>query len=365
MREHEFDAVEFDFLRYLGDVEHVGPACLCVRRHFDHAAAIKCHEGFHVGALETFAAPLVHQRQFGLVDQACHAVADRMHEIDRHVPDFIARQADVGHRAIRLGAPAAIGVGRNLVDLRVRLHDVVAFHEGLHRKFPVGRQLGGIPPVHLEFMRVARVHPVRHRAEAVAQGLGIVVEVDEGAARPFLAAHRHKVDLGMGEQFFGEDLPAVNESVFALCIPSPAVEWANQAVLGAVARAVGEPYAAMAAGVEEGLHAVFAAHDDHRLVEDGIFHIVADVWNFLEPGGHLPYLRPQPLLFELEERLVIIARGRDQLRIGHAQRNNGKRLCNGIGHDYPQPEFEPDSVPALQRMQSLDCILGGPSITPD
>jgi hypothetical protein len=122
-----------------------------------------------------------------------------------------------------------------------------------------------------------------------------------------------------------EQVTAVDEGVLALGVPAPAVERADEALrLGiAVAAGCNQRYPAVAAGVVIGADPVPGPGDDHRAPEVGIFDPVADVLDRLEPAGHLPHVRPQLLVLELVEILVVIALGRNLLRIGDLEGNVG------------------------------------------
>ena len=58
----------------------------------------------------------------------------------------------------------------------------------------------------------------------------------------------------------------------------------------------------------------FANHDD-RLVDNRVFHKVADIGDFFQPACHLPGTGPQVLLFPFEEFRVVITLGGNPLEI--------------------------------------------------
>ena len=225
------------------------------------------------------------------------------------------------------------------MQLRMGAHDVIAFHEGLHRELPVGRQHCRIPPVHLELVGIAGIHPLDNRPHAVEQRGRVIVKVDEGAADPQLHPARFEVDFRVIEQFSRENLFAEHKSVLAFGIPAPAMERADEAAFGAVARAARQPHAAVAAGVVEGLDAALGVDDDYRLFEDSVFDKVPHIGDFLKPASHLPDMRPQLFVLELEELFVVIAFRRDQFRIGYPQRDRLRRVGHIRCHDWPHPKL--------------------------
>ncbi len=132
-------------------------------------------------------------------------------------------------------------------------HDMIAFHEGLHRQLPVGRYHRRDPPFDLELVDIARVEGFYSRLDGVEQRCGIVVEIDESAAAPQLNPARHQIELGLLQILFAENLPAEHESVLTLHVEAPAVEGADEALSFAIAMPAGELDAAMAAGIVERL----------------------------------------------------------------------------------------------------------------
>ena len=163
---------------------------------------------------------------------------------------------------------------------------------------------------------MAGIHPLGDRAKAVAQARGIVVEIDEGAARPLFDPHRHEIDFGALENAFIEQLAGENKGVLALAVVAPAMERADEAFLAAVARAMRQPHAAVTAGILERFHPVLGVDHDHRVLEDIIQRIVAHLGDFFQAAGHLPDMRPELLLLQFEECGIVIADRWDQLGIG-------------------------------------------------
>ena len=86
--------------------------------------------------------------------------------------------------------------------------------------------------------------------------------------------------------------------------------WNGHAICppGGVRRPMQSCVAAVRAHVVERLHrAVTLAHDDDRLVADLVLDPVAGSRDLLQAARHLPDMRPQVLLLELEELAVEIA----------------------------------------------------------
>ena len=210
---------------------------------------------------------------------------------------------------LRYRVHAVVHGRHRMLQLRVRLHHVVAFHEGFHCDLPVGRDLGTIAPFGAQALDVVGFQTVGHRAEAA----------------PDFGAAGYEVDVLVVELPVAEQVLAVNQRAFAIHVPAPAVERTDEPGLGAVAvrlgmrcahgGAAGDRHAAVAAGIMEGLHAVCRAHDDDRLADVGIFDPVADFGDLFLAAGHLPDVGPEVLDFGLVEFLVVIALGRDPFGI--------------------------------------------------
>ena len=202
---------------------------------------------------------------------------------------------------------------------------------------------------------------VSERLDALEQRRGVPVEVDEGAATPFLQPARLEVELGLIELLRAEDLAVEHESVLAIHVEAPAVERADEAGVFAIAVTAGELDAAMAARIVEGFHARFGADDDDRLVEDPVLDPVADLRNLFQPGRHLPHLRPEILALEVVERLVVITLRRNPFGIGDLERHFVAALRAlvrtrsttswFIWHLIPAGSFPPYSLPRPRRVR--------------
>ena len=170
--------------------------------------------------------------------------------------------------------------------------------------------------------------PFRHRAEAVAHGRGIVIVVDPDHAAEHLGAAGAQLQVFDVKLAFGEQVLAVNVGIVAVHVPAPAVERADEARLGAVARGefavAGQRHATVAAGVVEGLHAIGGAHDNDGVADIVVFHPVTGFGDLLKPGGHLPDVRPDMVQFRLVEIGVIVTLGRDPFGIVDGKRHVAK-----------------------------------------
>ncbi len=72
-----------------------------------------------------------------------------------------------------------------------------------------------------------------------------------------------------------------------------------------VAAAFGEQRAAVRTEIVERAHFVLAgAHDEDAFVDHLVDGVVPDLGNFLQPGGVLPDLWPEPLFLEFVKRTV-------------------------------------------------------------
>ena len=101
------------------------------------------------------------------VHHAIHADAKKlqmMHGVFHHLA--AALKANL-HPAAGIETVTRLLPGRGGIKLRMRTHDVVAFHEGFHGGFPVRRQDRGDPPFEFELVDIARVELFRRRLDAV------------------------------------------------------------------------------------------------------------------------------------------------------------------------------------------------------
>ena len=272
-----------------------------------------------------------------LVDHPGHAVVQQLHMFILRVNIFAHRQIGIDLHtdpARILPVHAVIQLRQHLLQLRMGLHDMVALHEGFHRDLPVRGQSGGIPPFGALLVHAARFQIVQNRPDAFAQRRSVVVKIDEGAADGGFNTARHKVDLGLRQLLLAEKMPAIDEGVLSFDVPAPSMEWADEARRLAIAlpARLGDWHTAMAAGIVERLHPVFRLHDDDGTIEIGIFNPVADILDEFQTTGHLPNMRPQTLVFRREKSFVIIALGRNALRIVDGKWNVERRARIGLGH---------------------------------
>ncbi len=326
VREQEFDRVDRVGHRHAVEVRHVFALGPQLGGDLVVEDAVPHHHRLGGILRQLDVGQLLGDLDFLGVDHAGHAFAQQAQVLDLRGDVLAHGHVGVDRQADAAGVHAVHHVvehRRGLLQLRMRAHDVVAFHEGFHRHLPVGRQDGGVPPFRLQLAHTVRLDPVGHRADRVAVGRGVVVEIDEGATAPQLDAARPQRQVGLVQLGLAEHVLAVDEGVLAFGVPAPAVEGADEPwrLAVAVPAFLDERHAAVAAGVMEGFHAVLAADHDHRLAEDGVLHPVADIGNLLEPASHLPDVRPQVLAFEAIEFLVEIAPRRDALGVFHRERN--------------------------------------------
>jgi hypothetical protein len=216
------------------------------------------------------------------------------------------------------------------MNLRMRLHSVIAFLESLVGEFPVGGQNRRVPPIHLQSVGVARIHAVGDGAETFAQAWRIGVEVDESAACPVFGANRGQIDLRAFKQIVAEDFASEDVRAFAFGIPAPAVERANKPGRAAMPGPLGQPHTAVTAGILEALYAVFRVNHQHRMFQQIVNRIIADLRNFLQPASHLPDMRPQMRLFEFKKFWIVIALRRNQLGIGDLEWQLSFCLCDVV-----------------------------------
>ena len=241
-----------------------------------------------------------------------------------------ARRTALVEVAVHRGGAALLS-GR--IQLRVRLHRVVALHERFHGELPVGGECAGEPPLRPQVLDVPRVVEGGERRDRVEQRRRVGVEVDERAPAPRLDPHFGETEVGGVAVGFVEEVGLVHERVGAVEAPAPPVERADEPALVAPA-VVDELHAAVTAHVVVRLDRVLVdAHDDHRLVEDLVLDVVARLRDVFQPARHLPHPRPQELRFHGEELRVVVAAGGDAVgarhRVGHLQR--GPALDRGHG----------------------------------
>jgi hypothetical protein len=81
-------------------------------------------------------------------------------------------------------------------------------------------------------------------------------------------------------------------------------------------------------------------HDDDRLAEVFIDHIITALWNFLETTSHLPDMEPMPLALQLIKSWIIVATCRDLVGFFHCMRKAraGIVTCTlGYGRHFTAP----------------------------
>ena len=230
------------------------------------------------------------------VAHARHAIAQQLQMVDliddivAHRPVGVDRHADPA----RVHAIHHIIEDRHLLlKLRVRAHDMIALHEGFHRGLPVGGQHRGELPFGAHLVSIVGVQTRRQRPQLLPESRRIIIEIDEHTAHLDLAAARAQRQIGFVQLPLAEQMAAIDEGVFPLDIPAPAVEGADEPLALAIAMApLGQRHAAMAAGIVEGANAILGPHDDDRLAKIAIFDPVADFGHLLHAARHLPDMRP-------------------------------------------------------------------------
>ncbi len=174
-----------------------------------------------------------------------------------------------------VGPRHMIGLEKGLGhDLPVRLDD--------HREMPA------LPhPIVGKCIEIAR-HGI---ADEIAQRPGILVEIDIDIAVIGLAA-----DFAQTGPVELREIPA------------------------GIALAGGDRGGPVAAGVAQRLHAGLAvADDDHRAAGNLIFQIVTDLWQIVEPTGHLPHAVPKAVLLTIMLFARQIVFGRNAEALGRAE----------------------------------------------
>ena len=189
----------------------------------------------------------------------------------------------------------------------MRLDHVVLLHERLFGELPVHGQARRLPPLGPAGRGQPLVLRTGEGLDALPQWRRRVVEVDPGASAPHLAADRREVEVLRLQVVLGEGLRARHEGVGAVGAVAPAVEGADEARL-ARTTALDDLDPAVPARVLERPHSkVRGAHDHDRLVKDLVLDEVVGLGDLLEPAGHLPDARPQPVDLHLEEVRVVVA----------------------------------------------------------
>ena len=211
----------------------------------------------------------------------------------------------------------------SLLQLRVGAHHVIAFHEGFHRHFPVGRKMHADTPFGALAILAVGGEVFEHRPQRFAQTWRSIIMVDESTATPGFhpaSAQRNILRIKLTRI---EQVLAVNEGILPVSIPAPAVERTDEPLALAIAVAIvgNQRNPAVAAGVVIGFHAILGPHDDDRLAKVGILDPVPHFGDLLKPAGHLPDMRPQMIDFGLIEFRIKIAPRIDPLRIGYFKRN--------------------------------------------
>ena len=168
-------------------------------------------------------------------------------------------------------------------------------------------QAACVPPLGPHRLDLPGIEDGGERLDALAQGRGVVVEVDPCTPAPRLGPHRDEVEVFGLQVVLGEGLGLGDEGVRPVRAVAPPVERADESGL-APAPALGDPDPTMPAGVLEGSHAeVLGAHHDDRLVEELVLDEIVRLRDLLEPAGHLPDPGPQQFGLHLVEVRVEVA----------------------------------------------------------
>ena len=203
--------------------------------------------------------------------------------------------ADVAVFSLRPGPTAKFP---ELHEFRMRRLDMVGLVECLQGDLPVAIEIAPLAPSVAHVLQLEGVEHGGGGLEKVAQGLAIAIHVDPDPAAPGI-----HVDLAQPGTFVRQRaLPVFlvgRVRIRALQVEPPPVvatdELVSRApgVLGSLG-GIHESAAAMRAHVVIGADLVRRRpHDQHRIVENFIGKIIADLGDVLEATGHLPYLAPQ------------------------------------------------------------------------
>ena len=198
----------------------------------------------------------------------------------------------------------------------MRADDVVGFHEGFLRNFPVAWQA-------LDHVRglVALGEGTREVAVDIAEEMlkrfSVRVRIDEHEAAPV-------ADRDWGKRIFlfghAREIPVAGHFLeLAIEVPRPAVERAAQHLEALTVR-IAQLAAAVEAGVGESLDRAGAitrgiAHEDEGQAGDLVDVRIADIGNVVLVAGHLPNALPQPLDFAVVLFAGVVAVRGD---LGHA-----------------------------------------------
>ncbi len=161
-----------------------------------------------------------------------------------------------------------------------------------------------------------------------SKGSHFRIHVDEHEPAPPADSHVAEADQVVGHRL-GKVVSVDHLRDVTFEVPPPPVVRASDLGRGECTHARHQPGAAVRTSVEEGLDVVIvAAHDDDRLVADGVLEEVAGLGELLFAASHLPHAGPQALHLDVEELTRGVAStGDDDHPTGFPQRMSVR--CHG------------------------------------